>query len=236
MRSRVITALIALALVSACSDPSEPPMEPPVGEADLILDPSKDNTLFEESGELSNGAGQFLFAGMTRDTVSRRALVHFDLASAGIPGGSVIDSVQLVLRMDRTIVGDIDVSIHRVTTDWGEGASDADFAEGTGTQSEAGDATWIHRFYDTDLWTNPGGDFDAVPSATLPVGDEVRTYAWGSTARMVSDVQGWLDLPASNFGWIIIADESTHTTAKRFGSREEAPENRPKLRIFYTQP
>ncbi|NNF27322.1 MAG: hypothetical protein HKN73_08900, partial [Gemmatimonadetes bacterium] len=67
MRSRVITALIALALVSACSDPSEPPMEPPVGEADLILDPSKDNTLFEESGELSNGAGQFLFAGMTRD-------------------------------------------------------------------------------------------------------------------------------------------------------------------------
>lgn len=237
MRSRPLTLVIALLLASACSDPSEPPIDPPVEGADVILDPARDNTLFEDpAGELSNGAGQFLFAGMTRDTLSRRALVHFDVAGGGIPAGSVIDSVQLVLRMDRTIVGDIDVAIHRVTANWGEGASDADFAEGTGAQSETGDATWIHRFYDTDPWTTPGGDFDPVASATQTVGDEVRTYAWGSTARMVGDVQGWLDQPTSNFGWIIIADESTHTTAKRFGSREEASANRPKLRIFYTEP
>ena len=237
MRPRAITVLTTALLVSACSDPSEPPIEPPVEEADVILDPSKDNTLFEDAaGALSNGEGQFLFAGMTRDTLSRRALVQFDVANGGIPAGSVIDSVQLVLRMDRTIVGDIDVAIHRVAADWGEGGSDADFAEGTGAQSEAGDATWIHRFYDTDAWTTPGGDFDAVPSATRTVGDVVTTYTWGSTVRMVGDVQGWLDQPSSNFGWIVIADESTHTTAKRFGSREEASANRPKLRIFYTEP
>lgn len=53
---------------------------------------------------------------------------------------------------------------------------------------------------------------------------------------MVQDVQGWLDDPTNNFGWIVIADESTHTTAKRFGSREEASANRPKLLIYFTAP
>jgi len=237
MRSSLAPALAMLILVAACSDASGPPIEPPVEGADVVLDPAKDNTLFEDAdGELSNGTGQFLFAGMTRDTLSRRALVQFDVAGGGVPPGSVIDSVQLVLRMDRTIVGDIGVAIHRVTADWGEGASDADFAEGTGAQAETGDATWVHRFYATDNWTTPGGDFVAAPSATQTVGDVVRTYAWGSTPQMVTDVQSWLDQPASNFGWIVIADESTHTTAKRFGSREEASANRPKLRIFYTEP
>ena len=237
MGSRIPLALVAVALISACSDPSGPPVEPPVAGADVVLDPAKDNTLFEDpAGALSNGAGQFLFAGMTRDTLSRRALVQFDVAGGGVPAGAVIDSVQLVLRMDRTIVGDIDVAIHRVTADWGEGSSDADFAEGTGAASQAGDATWIHRFFDTQAWTTPGGDYVAAPSATQTVGDVVRTYAWGSTPTMVADVQGWLDQPGTNFGWIIIADESTHTTAKRFGSREEAEANRPKLRIFYTEP
>lgn len=234
---RLALAVAGLLTAAACSDPADPPLNPPVEDADVILEPSKDNSIYEDpAGTLSNGAGVFLFAGVTRDTVARRALVQFDVAGGGIPTGSTVDSVQLVLRMDRTIVGDVEVAIHRMTGDWGEGASDAQFAEGTGAPAETGDATWLHSFYDTSLWTAPGGDFVASPSATRPVGQEITTYAWGSTPRMVADVQGWLDAPTSNFGWIIIADESTHTTAKRFGAREEAPANRPKLRIFYTAP
>jgi hypothetical protein len=235
--TRFALAAAVLFFGAACSDPADPPLNPPVEDADAILEPSKDNSLFEDpAGALSNGVGQFLFTGMTRDTLARRALVYFDVAGSEVPAGATIDSVQLVLRMDRTIVGDVPVSIHRMTSDWGEGASDAQFAEGTGAPSAAGDATWIHSFYDTDLWTTAGGDFVSAPSATQAVGDEIRNYAWGSTAQMIGDVQGWLDSPGSNFGWIIIADESTHTTAKRFGAREEAATNRPKLRIFFTAP
>ena len=199
-RSAWLTAVLSVWIFTSCSDdPSGPPPPPPVEEADITLDPSKDNTLFEDpAGQLSNGSGTFIFAGMTVDSLSRRALIHFDVAGSAIPAGSTIDSAQLVLRMDRTIVGDISTAIHRVTADWGEGSSDAAFAEGMGIQAETGDATWVHRFFDTSTWTTPGGDFVAAPSATQTVGDEVRTYAWGSTNQMVQDVQGWLDDGANN--------------------------------------
>jgi hypothetical protein len=52
---------------------------------------------------------------------------------------------------------------------------------------------------------------------------------------MVSDVQGWLDNPSGNFGWIMIGDESGPLTAKRFDSRENgAVQNRPRLTVFHT--
>ena len=65
----------------------------------------------------------------------------------------------------------------------------------------------------------PGGDFSSTVSATQAV-DGNGAYVWGSTAQMVADVQGWLDSPAANFGWIVLGDEQQSTTAKRFDSRQ----------------
>ena len=48
---------------------------------------------------------------------------------------------------------------------------------------------------------------------------------------MVADVQGWLDNPASNFGWLMLGDESTNLTAKRFDTREST--SPPVLAITY---
>ncbi|MCL4209692.1 MAG: hypothetical protein KJZ68_03420, partial [Phycisphaerales bacterium] len=96
-----------------------------------------------------------------------------------------------------------------------------------------GDATWLHRFHDTVFWTQPGGDYVAAASASRVVGG-LGAYVWGSTPAMVADVQAWLDNPGSNFGWIVIGDESTTTTAKRFDSREHPTQaNRPRLTIDY---
>ena len=39
---------------------------------------------------------------------------------------------------------------------------------------------------------------------------------------MVADVQSWLDNPASNFGWLVLGDETAIATAKRFDTRESA--------------
>ena len=49
---------------------------------------------------------------------------------------------------------------------------------------------------------------------------------------MVADVQSWLDNPASNFGWLVLGDETAIATAKRFDTRESA--SPPVLTIEYT--
>ena len=111
----------------------------------IELAASADNTLFEsESGDTSNGAGEFLFAGRTIQNADslRRGLVRFDLSS--IPPNSTVDRVELTLNMSRTIAGSTDVGLHRVLADWGEGTSDAARDEGRGIDATQGDATWLH--------------------------------------------------------------------------------------------
>ena len=201
----------------------------------LVLDAAKDNTLYEDAGgALSNGAGEYIFSGKTAMSLLRRGLIQFDVAGS-VPAGSTIESVRLILDMDMTIASDQDVSLHEVLADWGEGASDAPGMEGTGTAAAAGDATWLHTFYSSAFWTTAGGDFDPTASATTSV-KTAGTYTWGTSAGLVADVQGWLDTPASNFGWILVHDdEVTVTTAKRYASREHSDASlRPRLEIGFT--
>lgn len=205
--------------------------------ADVVqLGPSKDNTLYEDAeGDLSNGKGQYTFAGISGILFNRRAVMAFDVAGA-IPAGATIRGVQLVLVMDRTTSGPFEFSMHRLVTDWGEGESLADGQEGSGGDSKPGDATWIHTFYKDGFWADEGGDFEPVTSATITI-DQAATYTWGSTEALVADVQAWLDVPASNFGWLIREVEEEAVTAKRFGSRENrTPENRPVLMVEFDPP
>ena len=195
---------------------------------------SLDNTLFETAaGDLSNGAGQYLFAGNTaplRAGATRRGLLSFDVASI-LPGGVTINSVALTLYMSRSISGAQDISLHRLTQEWGEGSSDASGQEGGGATATPGDATWLHTFNPGSTWTNEGGDFSAIPSATTPVAG-TGSYLW-TGAGLVGDVQDMLDDPDNNFGWILVGNESALTTAKRFNSRENGL-NPPVLTIEYT--
>lgn len=201
--------------------------------AQITLDAAKDNTLYEDAtGSLSNGVGPSLFTGNTVSNGVRRGLIAFDIAGA-IPAGAIVTDVQLSLTMNMSIAGPQDVSIHRLSADWGEGTSDAGNPGGGGASATTGDATWLHTFFDTDFWTTPGGDFNATPSATQSV-DGAGAYAWGSTPEMVADVQSWLDDPAGNYGWIVIGNESATATAKRFGSRESA--EAPQLTITFIEP
>jgi hypothetical protein len=224
MKARILaTVLTGLAAHAAMAD-------------EVVLDASKDNSLFSESSTLSNGAGARLFCGRVAPQgggALRRALLAFDVAG-NVPPGATIDSVELTLNMSRSIAGAEPCSISALTTDWGEGASDAPGQEGRGAPAQPGDATWDHTFFDTDFWTTDGGDFEAVPDATIDVAGN-GFYTWGTNAAMVSRVQFWLDTPASNFGWILIGNEAELTTAKRFDSRENVTEaNRPRLRVVFT--
>jgi hypothetical protein len=203
------------------------------GQNIVTINPVKDNTLFENAGgTLSNGAGDHVFAGTTTSGLKRRGLLKFDI-TGNIPAGSTITSVELTLTFDQPHSTTNMVTIHAVTTDWGEGTSVS--GGGSGAASTAGDATWIHTFYPVATWPAPGGDFNSSPSANTAV-SSVGIYSW-SSAQMITDLQSWLDDPSTNFGWEVIGDESTTQTAKRFASREHATTaNRPSLTIIYTAP
>lgn len=190
---------------------------PLAGEV-INLGSDRDNTLYvSDGGTLSNGAGEHFFAGLNLSGQTRRGLVHFDLT--GVPPGSTIHSVVLTLNMSRTLVGPTPVSLHRLLSDWGEGASDAPDEEGMGAPAEPGDATWLHTFFDTSFWATEGGDFEPAASATTMVGAE-GSYSWGTTAGMEADVSTWVDDPSQNFGWLVMGDEGKPPTAKRFDTRE----------------
>lgn len=199
----------------------------------LVLDPVRDNTLYEDAGgSLSNGAGEYLFVGKTGTNKIRRCLLAFDV-SASVPLDSKVVSVELALHMSRSITGSRAVELRRVLADWGEGASNAEANEGGGAPAETDDATWLHAFYPTEFWTSIGGDFAGSPSATTSVGG-VGDYLWGSTPGMVADVQSWLDDPSGDFGWLLLGDETTAVTAKRFDSRENSdPGVRPTLTVEF---
>ena len=204
--------------------------------ADVItIQADKDNTLYENvTGSVSNGDGPNFFIGKNASGVIRRGLVAFNTASHIRPG-SKINGVLLTLHMSRTTSGTQTVSLHRVVNDWGQGTSIATGGGGGGGAVTAGDATWLHTFYNTDLWTVAGGDFDPVAIATTDV-NEVGFYTWGSTPSMVADVQAWIDNPASDFGWILLGNEvPADRTSKRFDTRENLTWSlRPTLTIHFT--
>jgi hypothetical protein len=224
------------------SDPTLQPVlsvtyTPPTTGGAVNIPSMKDNTLYEDStGMLSNGAGQHMFAGTTASGLIRRAVIAFDIAG-NIPAGSAIQSVALTLNMSMTNGSASDVDLCPATQDWGEGTSVAFGEEGGGGPATPGDATWVHTFFDTQFWNAQGGDFVSTPSATTTV-DQVGAYTWSSDA-MVADVQGWLDQPSTNFGWVVIATnfEYLPRTAKRFDTKENAdPTVQPVLTVTFLPP
>ena len=231
------TAVPATPVPTATAPPAATPIpatEQPLVDSTITIGPSKDNTLYEQpDGSLSNGVGQHIFAGHNNGGLARRGVIAFDIAG-NVPAGAVINSVALTLNMSRTQSPGEDIQLHRLLTDWGEGASDASANEGGGTAAATGDATWIHTRFDAAEWQTPGGDFSAAASATRQVSG-VGQYVWGSTDQMVADVQAWVDDPSTSFGWLLMGNESETRTAKRFDSKETPEEaNRPSLTIDFT--
>ena len=212
---KLLLAMILVALLGGV---------PSLAIADIInINPIKDNTLYEfdaAEGDTSNALGNHFFAGETGMGELRRGVLAFDIAG-NIPAGSTILDVTLSLNMSRTADNTArTIELHKLLADWGEGTSVAPGEEGDGAPATTNDATWRHRFFDTIFWTTEGGDFSATVSASQSVG-AVGMYMW-SSSQMVADVQSWLSDPATNFGWLVLGDESVAATAKRFDTRESA--------------
>ncbi|HSH39164.1 MAG TPA: PQQ-dependent sugar dehydrogenase [Chthoniobacterales bacterium] len=195
---------------------------------------SKDNTLYEDAGgQVSNGQGIYLFTGKTGfrgGSELRRGLVAFDLTS--IPANATVTAVTFAMFDSSFIAKAVNISLHKVARDWGEGPSNAGSPGGSGTQAQRDDATWLHNFFDTSRWAAAGGDFSSSSSATTAVNGTNRIYEW-SGGGLVADVQSWITNPDTNFGWVIVGDEVNASNAQRFNTRENAS-NPPRLTVTYT--
>jgi hypothetical protein len=209
------------------------------GSQTVSITPAKDNTLFQEQ-ENSNGLGANFFAGNTNIGVgnARRGLLYFQLNGV-IPAGSTITSVSLQLYCNKVPSSSpvTDMKLHKLLAAWGEGTTDAgeDF-DGNGLPATADDATWLQRIFGTSSWTTPGGDYTPAASASTPVSGANAYYTW-SSAQLITDVQGWVNTPASNNGWIVIGDETIARTAKRFASKNNTnTQLQPQLTITYLGP
>jgi hypothetical protein len=168
------------------------------GAAVAVLPASKDNSIYSENADASNGEGTGIFS------------------------------------LHQTQSGDQTHALHRLLADWGEAGS---VGLGFGGDAQPGDATWEHTSYPTELWASPGGDFAGTPSASAVAGAVPDVVIEWSSASMVADVQGWLDAPAANFGWILIGNESVVQSAKRFDSSESTEVgDRPELEVQFTPP
>jgi hypothetical protein len=202
--------------------------------ADTVsFSPQKDNTLYENpDGQTSNGSGIYLFAGQTNEPKLRRGLIAFDLTS--IPANATVTGATLSMFLSRTHSGSEEISLRKVLRAWGEGASDAGDPGGFGVQAEVNDATWIHTFYNTSLWTTPGGDFSATVSAATTVSNVNATYTW-SGSGLLADVQAWVSNSTTNFGWVILGNETNAGGAQRFNTRENT-NNPPQLTVTYQLP
>jgi hypothetical protein len=79
---------------------SEPATNTPVVGQFVLIEPIKDNSIYENDSSFSNGAGTFLFSGRTTNFGSRRLLLEFDVAG-NVPAGSTIVSATLMLHVEK---------------------------------------------------------------------------------------------------------------------------------------
>ena len=209
--------------------------------ASVALPSIKDNSIYSELPDNSNGAFPHVFAGrIDGEPFFRRALVLFDVAG-NVPAGATITSASLAMRVTLVPLNAFSttVSLHKLLASWGEAASDSGGEGGAGIFAEIGDVTWNDRYYDPltpDHWTTTGGDFVATATTTAAL----STLAVGVTftgGTLVADVQSWLDQPADNHGWMLVGDESLQRSARRYASREHPnPAYHPTLTVQYTPP
>jgi hypothetical protein len=187
--------------------------------------PQRDTAIFAESPDNNLGAGNLIAGTNAFGGDNARSLLSFNIA-ASIPAGSVINSVLFQVGVIRQSNRNTESSyeLHRMLKGWTEG--NGGVSVNTGTPALAGETTWNSQFHGSTLWGTPGGlagtDYITLASGTGPViNDASSIYEIGPTSTLTTDVQGWLNNPLNNNGWMFIgSSEGTSGTARRFSSTE----------------
>jgi len=202
--------------------------------ATVSLHPAADTSIYSAFPTFNFGGGTTITAGGRPQGGESRALMLFDIHD-NLPAGAIIQSVSLrmaVLGTPSSGAVNSVFDLNELTASWAEGSG----SDRGGSPAGPNAATWNNRFGASGSpWATPGGDFSSSISAFISViGD--GSYTFASTPGMVADVQGWLNNPGSDFGWMLRSEsELISRTIRRFGSHED-PANSPVLIIQYAVP
>jgi PEP-CTERM motif len=234
--------------------------------ADVIVIPElQAATLFGASAANNNSSsGPGIFVGSDGAGNPKRGLIEFNIAGS-LPSDATITSASLSLVLGQVAgSGGVNpgdptprtIRLFDVTTNWAGGTNGVTTPNppgsfpsfsgtGQGFPPNVGDATWNFSKV-TALgppvagtpWLTPGGggDFSSTESADTLVSNVLGTYTWGSTAQMVSDVQGWLDGTLPNFGWLLKNDSEAVPTSFRAFDTTLNPELAPELTVTFDVP
>ena len=196
----------------------------------VSLHPVADTTLQQSYPNNNFGDGTTFTAGGRRYGGITRALIEFDIAN-NVPSGATINSVTLTLNVVGTPNGGFNSTfdLRRLLDSWGEGTG----ADHRGSPVAPNQADWALRFSPGTSWNTPGGDFATTASASKGIAGNAA-YTFASTATLIGDVQGWLNTPSQNAGWILMSEsEGQGTSIRRFGSRDSGA-SAPTLTIDFT--
>jgi hypothetical protein len=199
----------------------------------VTLHPVADTSIYSAFPNNNFGGGTTFTAGGRPQGGESRGLLLFNLQGS-VPAGAIIQSVSLQLTVENTPnrAANSIFDLNALTASWGEGTG----ADRGGSPAGPNAATWLNRLGTSGApWINPGGDFSSALSAFATVLGN-GSYTFASTPQLVSDVQGWLDNPAGDFGWILRSEsEQVARTIRRFYSRAD-PFNSPALTIQFAVP
>jgi hypothetical protein len=218
----------------------------------VTIPASQDATLFGASAANNNSSsGPGIFVGSDGMNNPKRGLIEFNIPFF-VPPDAMITNVTLSLVLGQVAGADSTprtIRLFDVTTDWTGGTNGVTTPNppcpcttfggtGQGLAPSSGDVTWNFAEFNTTPWVTSGGggDFVSTESAETVVSQNLNTaYVWGSTAQMVSDVQGWLDGTMPNFGWLLKNDsEGSPTTFRAFWTTN--PEFPPELTVSFVEP
>jgi hypothetical protein len=200
----------------------------------VVIPPSADTSLIELVPDNNLGGERYLLVGTSENLTRHRAILKFNIAAA-LPAGAKVTSVQLSMEVTQVPQnGDpipSNFEVHRLLRDWGEGnkvsPTNCTSCGGLGVSATLNEASWSNRFSLTTNSWGAGGAQEAVDYVTETSSDQfiytvgLSPYLFSSSDRAVADVQGWLENPTANFGWLIkSSSEDTAFTARRLGSRE----------------
>lgn len=194
---------------------------------------TSDTTVYSDGTSDNTGANPTNFSGQTQSHGVRRLLVKFDVSA--IPSNATVQAVSLqmtIVRVSNISPADSTHTLHRLNNSWVQGSG---LGGGAGGQIIAGAASWLYRQTPSLAWTAPGGDYVGAPSASTYVGFSTGNFTW-SGAGLVSDVQGWVANSTTNFGWILIGDETVLQSAREFGSADGSAAQQPVLTVTYSVP
>ena len=189
------------------------------GNVVTLVGPSvtADTSVSSAATTFNYGAG--LTFNVRNDAVSEfTGLVRFELSS--IAAGTAIVAAELRLTTAAASLSSGQVSLYEIQQGWDQGTQ----------VGAAGAANWTQRQSGT-AWTTAGvgaGSRDTVALAVVQPYQNTTTY---SLTMPASQIQKWVDTPATNFGFALVASGTGNGDSVAFVAAEGTAGSQPTLLV-----